>query len=185
MRFYRWFLESFKSCLLLLVALSGLTDTLAQLLAWLSLLWLSVMWRRRYLTHNHFLRTISLAWSLALHLLFCSAEVFAVEGNKHTHTHKHTNRHIYVLSTRDVFLVFNTPINTYRYPFLLWLLWITFSIIKFTFAFTWNVLIFLFQLFFLSCWILLEIYIFCFIWEHIFHQTDHQKYCNFHLICLA
>ena len=32
-RFYRWFLESFKSCLLLLVALPGLIDTLAQLLA--------------------------------------------------------------------------------------------------------------------------------------------------------
>ena len=32
-RFYRWFLESFKSCLLLFVALPGLIDTLAQLLA--------------------------------------------------------------------------------------------------------------------------------------------------------
>ena len=32
-RFYRWFSESFKSCLLLLVALPGLIDTLAQLLA--------------------------------------------------------------------------------------------------------------------------------------------------------
>ena len=32
-RFYRWFLESSKSCLLLLVALLGLIDTLAQLLA--------------------------------------------------------------------------------------------------------------------------------------------------------
>ena len=32
-RFYRWFLESFKSCLLLLVTLPGLIDTLAQLLA--------------------------------------------------------------------------------------------------------------------------------------------------------
>ena len=31
-RFYRWFLESSKSCLLLLVALPGLIDTLAQLL---------------------------------------------------------------------------------------------------------------------------------------------------------
>ena len=30
--FYRWFLESSKSCLLLLVALPGLTDTLTQLL---------------------------------------------------------------------------------------------------------------------------------------------------------
>ena len=27
-RFYRWFLESFESCLLLLVALPGLIDTL-------------------------------------------------------------------------------------------------------------------------------------------------------------
>ena len=33
-RFYRWFLESSKSCLLLLVALPGLIDTLAQLLAY-------------------------------------------------------------------------------------------------------------------------------------------------------
>ena len=32
-RFYRWFSESFKSCLLLLVALPGLIDTYAQLLA--------------------------------------------------------------------------------------------------------------------------------------------------------
>ena len=32
-RFYRWFLEGFKSCLLPLVALPGLIDTLAQLLA--------------------------------------------------------------------------------------------------------------------------------------------------------
>ena len=36
--FYRWFLESFKSFLLLLVVLSGLIDTLAQLLAGRSLL---------------------------------------------------------------------------------------------------------------------------------------------------
>ena len=32
-RFYHWFLESLKSCLLFLVALPGLIDTLAQLLA--------------------------------------------------------------------------------------------------------------------------------------------------------
>ena len=37
-RFYRWFLESSKSFLLLLVALPGLIDTLAQLLACRSLL---------------------------------------------------------------------------------------------------------------------------------------------------
>ena len=33
LRFYRWFSESLKSCLLLLVARPGLIDTLAQLLA--------------------------------------------------------------------------------------------------------------------------------------------------------
>ena len=32
-RYYRWFSESFKSCLLLLAAPPGLIDTLAQLLA--------------------------------------------------------------------------------------------------------------------------------------------------------
>ena len=31
--FYRWFLESFKSCLLVLMALPSLIDTLAHLLA--------------------------------------------------------------------------------------------------------------------------------------------------------
>ena len=33
LRFYRWFLEDIKNCLLLLVALPGLIDPLAQLLA--------------------------------------------------------------------------------------------------------------------------------------------------------
>ena len=33
LRYYGWFLQSFKSCLLLLVAMPGLTDTPAQLLA--------------------------------------------------------------------------------------------------------------------------------------------------------
>ena len=37
-RFYRWFSESSKSCLLFLVAPPGLIDTLAQLLAARSLL---------------------------------------------------------------------------------------------------------------------------------------------------
>ena len=88
-RFYRWFLESFKSCLLLLIALPGLIDTLAQLLAWRSLLWLSMTWRRGYLTQNHFLSTTSLVWSLALHLLFCSfrrKEMRWKEINIPTHT---------------------------------------------------------------------------------------------------
>ena len=89
-RFYRWFSESSKSCLLFLVAPPGLIDTLAQLLAWRSLLWLSMTWRRRYLTQNHFLSTKSLAWSLALHYFVQSGEALMVEGNKHTHSSKNT-----------------------------------------------------------------------------------------------
>ena len=85
-RFYRWFLESSKSCLLLLVAPPGLIDTLAQLLAWRSLLWLSMTWRRRYLTQNNFLSTTSLAWSLALHFFLFDREKPLRWKEIHTHT---------------------------------------------------------------------------------------------------
>ena len=54
-------LKSFKSCLLFLAALPGLTETLEQLLAWSSLLLLSMTWRQRYLTQNNFLSTTSFA----------------------------------------------------------------------------------------------------------------------------
>ena len=87
-RFYRWFLESSKSCLLLLVALPGLIDTLAQLLAWRSRLWLSMTWRRRYLAQSNFLSTTLLAWSLALHLLFCFSQKKPLRWKEiNTHTH--------------------------------------------------------------------------------------------------
>ena len=88
-RFYRWFSESSKSCLLFLVAPPGLIDTLAQLLAWRSLLWLSMIWWWMYLTQSDFLSTTSLAWSLALHLLFCFSQEKPLrwkEINTHTHT---------------------------------------------------------------------------------------------------
>ena len=86
--FYRWFLGSFKSCLLLLVALPGLIDTLAQLLAWRSLLWLSMIWWWMYLTQSDFLSTTSLVWSLALHLLFCFSQEKPLRW-KGINTHKH------------------------------------------------------------------------------------------------
>ena len=79
-RFYCWFLESSKSCLLFLVALPGLIDTLAQLLAWRYLLWVSMT-----LQHSNFLSTASLAWSLAF-VLFQLGEASTVEGNPYTHT---------------------------------------------------------------------------------------------------
>ena len=93
---------------LLLVALPGLIDTLAQLLAWRSLLWLSMMWRQRYLTQSNFLSTTSLAWYLTLHLLFCFNQEKPLQWKEinthtrthtrarvraHTHTHTHTHTH--------------------------------------------------------------------------------------------
>ena len=85
--FYHWFSESFKSFLLLLMALPGSTDTLAQLLVWRSLLWLSMMWRWRYLKQSNFLSTTLLAWFLALHLFCFSQEkpLWWEEINTHTH----------------------------------------------------------------------------------------------------
>ena len=109
-RFYRWFLKSYKSCLLLLVALPSLIDTLPQLLPWRSLLWLSMTWRWRYLTQNNFLSTTSLAWSLALQLLFCFSQEKLLQWKKintHTHAHTHTHTHTHTLL---VILLFS-PIN--------------------------------------------------------------------------
>ena len=79
---------------LLLVVLPSLINTLAQLLAWGSLLWLSVMWRQRYLTQSNFLSTTSLALSLALHLLFCFNQQKPLQWKEiNTHTHTHTCTH--------------------------------------------------------------------------------------------
>ena len=84
--FYRWFVESIKNCLLLLVAPPGLIDTLAQLLAWRSLLWLSMTWQWRFLTKSNFLSTTSLTWSLALHLFCFSQEKPLRWKELNTHT---------------------------------------------------------------------------------------------------
>ena len=87
-RFYRWFSESFKSCLLFLVAPPGLIDTLAQLLVWRSLLWLSMIRWWMYVTQSDFLSTTSLAWSLVLHLLFCFSQEKPLRWKEiNTHTH--------------------------------------------------------------------------------------------------
>ena len=103
-------IESFKSCLLLLVAPPGLTETLAQLMAWRSLLWLPMTWRWRYLKQSNFLSTTSLAWSLALHLLFCFSQEKPLQWkeintNTHTHTHTHTHTNLCKLLCISVRLV--------------------------------------------------------------------------------
>ena len=71
---YSWFLESIKNFLLLLAALPDLIDTLAQLLSWRFLLKFSKLCWQSYLIQSNFLSTTSLAWSLALHLLFCFSQ---------------------------------------------------------------------------------------------------------------
>ena len=105
-RFYRWFSETFKSCLLILMAAPGLIDTLAQLLAWRSLLWFSMTWRWKYLTQSNFFSTTSLVWSLALHSLFCFSQekpLWWREINTHTRTRTHTHTHIHTQTQ----LIFN------------------------------------------------------------------------------
>ena len=73
-------------------------------LAWRSLLWLSMPWRRKHLTQSNFISTKSLAWSLALHLLFCFSQEKPLRWKEvliythtrthtHTHTHTHTQTH--------------------------------------------------------------------------------------------
>ena len=59
-----------------LVALPGLIDTLAQLLARKSLLWLTLIWRRRFLTQSNFLSTAQHRWSvyLTVRWSFCSSQ---------------------------------------------------------------------------------------------------------------
>ena len=76
-----------------------------QLLAWRSLLWLSMTWWQRFLTQKFFLSIPSLTWSLALHLLFCSVtrsiygERKETRARAHTHTHTHTHKSTIFLTT--------------------------------------------------------------------------------------
>ena len=85
LHFYHWFLESLKSCRLLLMALPGLIDTLAQVPARRSLLCL--WWWQKFLTQKYFLITTLLAWSLTLHLLLCSVKRSLYSERKYTHTY--------------------------------------------------------------------------------------------------
>ena len=91
-RFCRWFLESFKSCLLHLVAHPGLNDTLAQFLLWRSLLWFSVTSNER--TWHRVISSAQHRWPDLWYNIYCfvqSRETFTVEGNTHTHAHAHTH----------------------------------------------------------------------------------------------
>ena len=63
----------------------------AQLLAWRSLLWLSMTWRQRFLTQKY--SSAQHCWPDHWHYIYCffqSGEAFTVKGNTHTHTYTHT-----------------------------------------------------------------------------------------------
>ena len=93
-RFCRWFLESFKSFPLLLVALPGLIATFAQLLAWRSLLWLSMMAAKVLDTKCN--SSAQHCWPDLWHYIHCfvqSWQAFMVERNKHTHARTHARKH--------------------------------------------------------------------------------------------
>ena len=100
------FLESSKSCLLLLVVLPGLIDTLAQLLAWKSLLWLYMTWWRSYLAKSNFLTQHR--WpDLWRYIYFVSVGRSLYGGRTHTHTHTHTQTVTISSFIRDwLFLIF-------------------------------------------------------------------------------
>ena len=84
--------RKFKSCLLLLVALPGLTDTLALLLTRRSLLWLPMTWRRRFLTRSNFLSATLLACiSGSTSIVLFSQEKPLQWTEIHTHTHTRSN----------------------------------------------------------------------------------------------
>ena len=101
------------------MALPSLIDNLAQLLAWKSLLHLSMMWWWRYLTQSNFLSTTTFAWSLALHLCFCSVRRSLYGGRKYTHTpthlpptpppptHTHTHTHTRMHTRIDLTVISN------------------------------------------------------------------------------
>ena len=88
-------LESFKSCLLFLVALPDLIDTLAQLLAWgpcymiVYDVGMKVLDTGSFCSAQH--RWPDL-WDY-IYFFIQSGEAFTVEGNKHIHTHTHTHTH--------------------------------------------------------------------------------------------
>ena len=132
-RFYRWFSKISKSCLLFLVAPPGLIETLAQLLAWRSLLCLSMISWWMYLSVSDFLSTRSLAWSLALHLLFCFSQEEPLrwkEINTHIHTHIHTRTHTQLLILLLTSVTLQNLISNCRGEGLIKLGWLVFYYIS-------------------------------------------------------
>ena len=84
LRFYHWFLESFKSFLLFLVAVPGLIDTLS---SWLEGLCYECLWCGDEDTWHRVISSARHRWPdlwRDIYFLFQSGDVSTVEGNTHT-----------------------------------------------------------------------------------------------------
>ena len=115
-RFDRWFWESSKSCLLLLVALPSLINTLAQLLAWRSLL--CCLWRGDEGTWHRVISSAQHGWPDLWHCIYCfvSAMRSLYGRRKYAHTHTHTHTHIHNTSVILTLLMYDFQLIVYFSP---------------------------------------------------------------------
>ena len=89
MHFYRWFLESFNSFILLLVALLGLIEILLHS-CWFEGCCYDGLWCDNKGSWHRNISSIQKQQPDVWDCIFCSVksgEAFAVKRNKHTHTH--------------------------------------------------------------------------------------------------
>ena len=89
-------LESFKRCLLLLAALTGLIDTPLRS-CYLEGLCYDCLWRGDKGCWHSNISSVQHRWPDLCHYIYCfvqSGKVFTVKGNIHTHTHIHTHTYI-------------------------------------------------------------------------------------------
>ena len=84
--FYRWFRESFEE-----LSFCGFArfnwHSFAELLAWRSLIWLSMTWRQRYLAQNQFSQHNIAGLNSGIASTVMLNKERTVKGNKHTQTH--------------------------------------------------------------------------------------------------
>ena len=96
-------LESFKRCLLLLAALTGLIDTPLRS-CYLEGLYYDCLWRGDKGCWHSNISSVQHRWPDLCHYIYCfvqSGKVFTVKGNKHTHARTHARTHTYARRHTD------------------------------------------------------------------------------------
>ena len=115
LRFHCWCLESLKSCLLLLMALPGLIDTLAQLKvpAIIESPCYDCLWRGNKATWHRVISSAQHCWPNLWHYIYCFVQydAFIVEENTYTNTHTRMHAlwcHLLAISCHDISTAENT-----------------------------------------------------------------------------